>query len=65
MNKQGKVNNIILSWTKKTSKQYRKVYIESYFAEKKVSNVSAIIADDNTITDPIKIAKMSIASLHQ
>ena len=44
------------------------------FCRKKVSNVSAIIADDNTITDPIKIAKnvnsfftsiMSIVSLHQ
>ena len=63
-----------MSWTKKTSKQYGNVYIESYFAEKKISNVSAIIADDNTITDPIKIAKnvnsfftsiMSIVSLHQ
>ena len=63
-----------MSWTKKTSKQYDKVYIESCFAEKKVSNVSAIIADDNTIADPIKIAKnvnsfftsiMSIVSLHQ
>ena len=46
-----------MSWTKKTSKQYSKAYIESYFAEKKVSNVSTIIADENTITDPIKIAK--------
>ena len=44
---------------KKIPKQYGKVFMKSHLPQKnkKGGNVSAIIADDNTITNPIEIAE--------
>ena len=47
------------------AKHMAKHQIISSTKNKKGGNVSAIIADDNTITNPIEIAEKPIISLYQ